>query len=254
MFRDVTDERLAEARNRENQKLVALGELAGGVAHEINNLLQPSMMLTDVVATRLAPDDKELREDLDTIKDSSIKARDIVKSILLFSRKEQQVAKPLDFSVETHASLALVRGLLPAGISIVERISTEPCIVMSNRTELTQILTNLVLNAAQAMDNRGTVTVSLDQSGLSRSAAQAQGLEPGRYAVLSVTDTGSGIDPSVIGRIFEPFFTTKPVGQGTGLGLSVAYGIVRSWKGAIAAASAPGVGTTFTIYLPLICS
>ena len=127
-----------------------------------------------------------------------------------------------------------------------------PCHAAANKTQLTQVVTNLLVNAAQAMTAAGSVTVSLRVVSVSTDEAIELGVEPAReYLAISVADTGSGMDEAVRAHIFEPFFTTKPPGQGTGLGLSVAYGILHSWQGAITVQSAPGEGTTFILYVPL---
>jgi PAS domain S-box-containing protein len=246
---DVTEVRQHEAAEREREKLASLGQLAGGVAHELNNLLQPALTFPELVRDRLPADDTESREDLETVLDSARKARDIVRNILLYARKQEAVLAPLDLGSEIHTALAFVRNVLPPGITLIEENLHDGITVAANKTQLTQVLTNLVINAGHAMNGRGTVTIALHTA--RPCADQTLGIEPGHlYFAVTVTDNGSGMDQATQARIFEPFFTTKPLGEGTGLGLSVAYGILRSWSGAIAVASAPGRGTTFTLYIP----
>jgi PAS domain S-box-containing protein len=252
---DVTAARRREAREREREKLAALGQLAGGVAHEINNLLQPAISLPELVADRLPPDDVESREDLDCVVQGARKIRDIVRNILLYARNEEPRLVPLDLVPELRSSLAFVRDLLPPAVSVREGAFAVPpgvCIA-ANKTQLSQVLTNLLVNAAQAMKGSGSVTVSVTRAEPTAEQAAQLGLVAGRgYVATSVADDGCGMDQATQARIFEPFFTTKPLGEGTGLGLSVAYGILRSWQGAISVHSAVGKGTTFVLYVPVL--
>jgi signal transduction histidine kinase len=248
---DVTEVRQHEAIERAREKLASLGQLAGGIAHEINNLLQPALTFPELVRDRLPADDIESREDLELVLDSVRKARDIVRDILLYARKEDPVLAPLDLGQEIRAALAFVRNVLPPGMNLVEEDLRGSATVLANKTQLTQVLTNLIVNAGHAMNGRGTVAIAVKKVHPDAAAAQALGLEPGQpYFAVTVTDDGCGMDAATRSCVFDPFFTTKPVGQGTGLGLSVAYGILRSWNGAIAVDSAVGRGTTFTLYIP----
>ena len=249
---DVTETRRRQAAEGEREKLAALGHLAGGVAHEINNLLQPALTFPEIVIDRLPSADTELREELQLVLESVRKARDIVRGILLYARKQEPVLTPLPFAHEVRSALAFVRGVLPPNIALVEAGLSGEALAAINRTQLTQVLTNLIVNAAHAMKGRGTITVTLDTVAPDGREAEALGLEAGRhYLALAVADTGCGMDAATQKRIFEPFFTTKPIGEGTGLGLPVAYGILKSWNGATGLKSAVGVGTTFTLYIPI---
>ena len=251
---DVTEARARDAVEREREKLAALGHLAGGVAHEINNLLQPALVLPGLVRDRLQPGDEESRADLECVLDGVRKVREIVRNILLFARREEPVLAKLDLIDELCAALSFVRGLMPPSVTVREK-GLDPyrgCRVAVNKTQLIQVLTNLLVNAAQATRGTGTVTVSAERIEPSAAAADRMSIAFGRpYLSVAVADTGSGMDEATQARIFEPFFTTKPVGQGTGLGLSVVHGIMRSWNGAITVDSALGVGSTFTLYLPI---
>ncbi|HVJ53070.1 MAG TPA: PAS-domain containing protein [Aliidongia sp.] len=249
--RDVTQTRHQERVEREREKLAALGQLAGGVAHEIANLLQPALILPELVRDRLAADDVESREDLEIVLINVRQAREIVRGILLYARKEEPALVQLDLAAEIGAALAFIRPLVPPGVAL--RVESLPGGTMAavNKTQLTQILTNLVVNAGHAMNGHGSVTVALGTASPAVDEAQTLGIEAGKpYLTLSVTDDGCGMDASVQSHIFEPFFTTKPLGHGTGLGLSVVYGIMRSWGGAITVDSTPGRGTIFTLYIP----
>lgn len=251
---DVTEARQREAVEREREKLAALGHLAGGVAHEINNLLQPAITLPELVRDRLPAEDIESREDLDCVLEGVRKVREIVRNILLFARREEPVLVQLDLIAELRAALGFVRDLLPPSIMVRElNFDAYPgCVVAANKTQLIQVVTNLLVNAAQASQGTGTITVSSGRIEPSAEMADRLSIAPGRlYLTVAVADTGAGMDEATQARIFEPFFTTKPVGQGTGLGLSVVHGIIRSWQGAITVDSILGTGSTFTIYLPV---
>ncbi|MBV9827702.1 MAG: PAS-domain containing protein [Alphaproteobacteria bacterium] len=251
---DVTDARQREAAEHDRQKLAALGQLAGGVAHEINNLLQPILTLPELVLERLPVDDAESSEDLACVTEAARKIRDIVRNILLYARKQEPQLTEVDLVAELRAAVSFVSDLIPSSVVLrADDLETfAPCHAAANKTQLTQVVTNLLVNAAQAMTAAGSVTVSLRIVSVSSDEAVELGVEPERdYLAISVADTGGGMDEAVRAHIFEPFFTTKPPGQGTGLGLSVAYGILRSWQGAITVQSVLGEGTTFTLYVPL---
>jgi signal transduction histidine kinase len=184
--------------------------------------------------------------------DHAERARHIVGSIVTFARKKAADVGALDVAKEIRTAGALLRSLVPATVIIDKQIAPETCMVMANRTELIQIVTNLLINASHAMNQSGSVRIGLERKHLDASEAAELNVEPGDYADLSVSDSGSGIEPGLLERIFEPFFTTKPAGQGTGLGLSVAYGIVRAWKGAMRVRSEVGRGTTFSVLVPAL--
>ncbi len=249
---DVTEAHRHEAMLAEQNKLEALGQLAGGVAHEINTLLQPALIFPEIMRERLPPDDVEAHEFLELVLDSVRKAGEVVRNVLLFARKQDAKLETVDLAVEVDAALAFIRHLLPRKISLSQRTSCAGGLAAINKTQLTQVLTNLLVNAAHASGGQGSIAVDLGQVRPSVRQAAALQLEAGApYLTLAVADHGSGMDATTLGRIFEPFFTTKPVGEGTGLGLSVVFGILRSWQGAVAVDSAVGCGTTFTLYIPI---
>jgi signal transduction histidine kinase len=236
------------------KKMEAIGTVAGGVAHELNNLLQPILMLAEVLIDHFPEGDQISREDMALIIDHAQRARDIVSSIVTFARKRAADVGALDVAREMRGVDAMLRSLVPATVKIEKQIAPESCLVMANRTELMQVVTNLVINASHAMNQSGSLKIALEHTALDATMAAELHVAPGDYADLSITDTGSGIEPGLLERIFEPFFTTKPAGQGTGLGLSVVYGIVRAWKGAMRVQSEVGRGTTFSVLVPMLPS
>lgn len=240
-----------EVGERQREKLRSLGELAGGIAHEINNLLHPIISLSETVRARCAPiAGTETDEDLATVIESAHQARDIVRKILMFARRETSALTPIALAEEIRRTASFVRSLLPPAVVLREDPTTVTGMATINSVEMTQVLTNLAINAGHAMHGRGTITLSLAAATLSGDEAAALKLAPGPYFKLAVADTGCGMDEATRQRVFDPFFTTKPVGEGSGLGLSVVHGIVRGWNGAIAVESEIGRGSVFTIYIP----
>jgi PAS domain S-box-containing protein len=247
-LQDITELRLAERRERElerhllhSQKLEALGTLAGGIAHDLNNSLTPIMALSKIAARRLEPGDA-LRANLETIFAASEQARDLVKRVLAFSRRDKIDKKPVNLGQIVDDALKLLRATIPTSIQLCTKLEEVPSI-LADASQIHQIITNLVSNAAQAIgSNIGVITVALDlvHEPASRGAIR-----------LSVSDTGEGMDEATRRRIFEPFFTTKEVGSGTGLGLSIIDGIVADHGGRIEVETGPGKGTRFDVYFPL---
>jgi PAS domain S-box-containing protein len=246
-LQDVTEIRLAERRERElerhllhSQKLEALGTLAGGIAHDLNNTLTPIMVLSKITARGLQPGDP-LRKNQEIIFAASEQARDMVKRILAFSRRDKIDKKPAKLGEIVGDALKLLRATIPTSIRFDTRISEVPAI-LADSSQIHQVVTNLVTNAAQAIGSKmGVITVTLDRVFDST---------PQRAIRLSVADTGAGMDAATRRRIFEPFFTTKDVGHGTGLGLSIVDGIVADHGGRIEVESEPGQGTRFDICFP----
>ncbi|WP_372526250.1 ATP-binding protein [Piscinibacter sp.] len=257
--RDITERKQAEATRRgleaqlrESQKMEAIGTLAGGIAHDFNNIL--GAILGNLA---LARDDvgegHAAQRSLEQINKSALRARGLVQQILAFGRRQphELTIRPLRPLVQE--TLALMRSTLPAGVSLESALADAPLHVLADTTQLQQVLMNLCTNAWHALQGQvGRVVVGLDAIELPAEAApQLGGLSAGDYAHLWVSDTGCGMDFDTQARIFEPFFTTKPVGQGTGLGLSVVHGIVEAHNAAITVESAPGQGSTFHLYFPL---
>ncbi len=244
---DVTSIRAAEAERRtleaqlhHAQKLDALGQLAGGIAHDLNNALVPVLALTKMVQADLPAGCRE-QAALDLVVKGGERAKALVQQILSFSRKETPVRRAVDFAALVGEAMAMLQASLPATIELVTAI-TPVGAVYGDAGQLHQVIVNLVTNAAQSIGDRcGTVTVTAAPAG-----AAGDG-----DALLTVADTGDGMDETVRARLFEPFFTTKPVGEGTGLGLAVVHGIVTSHGGTIEVDSQPGAGARFAIRLPL---
>jgi NO-binding membrane sensor protein with MHYT domain/nitrogen-specific signal transduction histidine kinase len=254
-LKDVTELRATEQRRNElerqlqhSQRLEAMGTLAGGIAHDLNNTLVPVLALSKLVLRRLPADSRE-SVNLRTIADAAEHARDLVQQILTFSRKQVATKQDVDMAAVTREALGLVRAGLPPGIEIAERIAEVPA-VLGEAGQLHQVVVNLLTNAAQAIAaGVGTITVTLDI--VSDGESTASTVPPGAGEImLTVRDTGCGMDDATRVRIFEPFFTTKAVGEGTGLGLSVVHGIVNSHGGRIQVASEVGKGTRFDVHLP----
>ncbi len=258
--RDIRERKKAEEENeklqrqlRQSQKLETIGTLAGGIAHDFNNILFPISGYTEMTMDEV-PEDSIAYKNLEEILKATHRAKDMVKQILSFSRQSAQEKKLLKIQPIIKESLKLLRATLPAMIEIQQDIDNECGPVMADPTQIHQIMMNLCTNAYHAMrENGGVLKVTLNKKELSSEEIHFYpGLVPGAYLMLSVSDMGHGIPHEITDRIFDPYFTTKPPGEGTGLGLSVVHGIVKSHKGRITVYSEPGKGTVFYIYLPLI--
>ena len=257
---DETDRLAAAAQNAQLQaklqhaeKIESIGTLAGGMAHELNNLLQPMIMMTELVLMDL-PEDSSHHAKLKRVVDAGSMAAEIVQRIVVFGRSQEVSQSVLDVAEVARDAVALIRTILPSSIKLEVDIDDCAGNIRGDKTQMTQILINLATNARDAIGGRtGTVWVSLSKSSTEVELPILGGgtLKPGTFVTISVKDTGSGMDEATVKKIFEPFFTTKGVGQGTGLGLSVTHGIVASHGGAIQVDSAPGKGTTFSIHLPI---
>jgi signal transduction histidine kinase len=239
----------------ELHKFAALGRTASGVAHELNNLLQPIIGLTQLELDTLPVDgtaeQMETRESLAMILDSGKQARDVVRKVLMFARKAKPVLAVVDLPAALRRSIASFATRLPPGIQLDHVVDANAVgFATINQAELAEVMTNLAANAAHAMDGCGTLTIRVDRLELAQAAALL-GIAAGPCFRIAVADTGHGMDADTKAQVFEPFFTTKLIGQGTGLGLSVARGVLRDWKGAIAVDSTVGSGSTFTLYVPV---
>jgi two-component system cell cycle sensor histidine kinase/response regulator CckA len=243
---------LSEAQLRQSQKMEAIGTLAGGVAHEFNNLLQAIQGYT-LYAMQGLDEKDERRQDLQQVLKASDRAATLTRQLLGFSRREVLQLADLEPNAQVEDVVKLLRPLIGANIQIEMNLSQEVGIVHADAGHLQQLLMNLCVNARDAMPVGGKLLIKTENLYLNDEYSELQrDLAPGRYLVLSVADNGCGIAPEVRERIFEPFFTTKGVGKGTGLGLPMVYGVVRQHKGTIRVYSELGLGTTFRIYLPTI--
>src|SRR3954468_8119063 len=244
---------LLEAQLHQAQKMQAIGTLATGIAHEFNNVLRA--ILANVELARMdAPADHPLRESIEEIDKASRRARDIVQRILAFARPQPAQRRRLCLAEVAREAIRLLGPTLPGGIELAADFGADTPEILGDATQIHQLVLNPCANAAQAMGAQpGRITVSTSGvlAGHGGEAA-ISGLPSGPYARLSITDSGSGIDPAIQGRIFEPFFSTKSVGEGTGLGLAIVHGIVRAHEGAIDLKSEPGIGSTFHVYFPAV--
>ena len=243
-----------ENKLRHVQKVEMIGTMAGGMAHEFNNLLVPIMMYTELALEDLPAGDA-IRSDMQRVLAASQRAKSLVQKILTFGRQSppEQYAK-IDLVPIVADTLTLARSLFPATITFVENLELPDVPVIGDETQLHQLVMNLLTNASKAIGaNSGRITVELRQCTLdTHNCPPSTNLAPGSYTLLSVSDTGHGMDAATMAKIFEPFYTTRGVGEGTGLGLSVAHGIASSHGGEIAVQSTPGRGSTFSLYLPAV--
>jgi PAS domain S-box-containing protein len=248
---DITDRKKLEENLRRAQKTETVGTLAGGVAHEFNNIIGGMMGYAEV-AKDIVLEANPANEMLDRILELGSRASDIVRQMLAFSREHETSKSLIRPHVAIKEQIKMLSNIIPASIEIKTGIDESAGSIMANATQLQQVGMNLCTNAVHAMEEKGGVlTITLSQVYLDEEAAQPfQNIRPGHYIKITVGDTGPGIDPAIADRIFDPFFTTKEVNKGTGLGLSVVDGIVRDHGGAITVESTPGTGTVFTVVLP----
>ncbi|MGA9178278.1 MAG: PAS domain S-box protein, partial [Desulfobacterales bacterium] len=257
-MRDVTEKKqaenerkLLEAQLLQAQKMEAIGNLAGGIAHDFNNIL------TSIIGfTELSLDEVEkgthLEDNLQEVYTAGKRAKDLVSQILAFARQSGEELKPIQVDMVAAEALKFIRSSIPTTIEIKQNIESDS-LIMGNATQVHQILMNLFTNAAYAMEDKGGILgFSLKDVVMDRGVAREKlSLNPGNYIEIKVSDTGTGIGPEIIGAIFDPYFTTKGPGEGTGMGLAVVHGIVKSYGGKISVDSKPGHGTLFRIYLPV---
>jgi len=252
---DVTRQRLRDANRQHHQNLEALGQLAGGISHELNNLLQPIVMDASPELWSL-PGDSSDRRKLNRISHAARNARDIVHGVLAFSRQsgKQSGKRQEKLTMAVRQGMEMVSNLLPKTIDVTCDIADHDGLTAARSTEVAQVMTNLLTNASDAMGNGGEITISLRSVDVDAEKGESLQIAPGPCFVLSVADRGSGMTAEVRQRSLEPFYTTKDVGGGTGLGLSIAYGIVRGWGGTILIDSEVGVGSTVDVYVPIVAN
>ncbi len=241
-----------QAQLGQSQKMEAVGQLAGGIAHDFNNLLTVVLGRSELALARLRDNDP-LRRDLGLIQTTSQRAANLVRQLLAFSRKQVLRPEVLDLGSVVAGLEGMLRRLIGEDIDLVTADGADLGRVKADPSQIEQVIVNLAVNARDAMPGGGRITVETANVDLDEAfAATHQGLRPGAYVRLAVQDTGHGMDAKTQAHIFEPFFTTKEVGKGTGLGLATVYGIVKQSEGYILVESVPGLGTTFTIYLPRV--
>lgn len=249
--KEIAERKQLEEDLRQAHKMEAIGTLAGGIAHDFNNLLAAIIGYTDL-AKEDTPDHSPATSSLEQVEYAAHRAKDIVKQILDFSRKQPGELVVLDAGGMVNQAIKLLRASIPTTIDIQTIIGPDCGSILGNPGKISQILVNLCTNGAQAMDDKGGVlTIELQHiergSGL---IPDDHGVPPGGYVALSVSDTGSGIEEHLFERIFDPYFTTREVGQGSGMGLAVVHGLVKSHNGVIRVKSELNQGTTFTLYFP----
>ena len=256
--RDVTEKLLSEKQIKrlqeqilQSKKMEAIGTLTGGIAHDFNNILGIILGNAELALEDVREPDPA-HHHLNEIRTASLRARDVVKQLLSFSRKTEQKRSPLKLAPLIKESLKLLRASIPANIAIETRLDADADPVLADPAQMHQVLINLCTNASHAMqESGGILSLGLTNRSIATdSGTDSVSLPPGRYVRLTVSDTGSGIEAEHLDRIFDPYFTTKEVGKGTGLGLSVVHGIVKNHEGAITVESQPGLGAVFSVYLP----
>lgn len=249
--RDVSEQMLLEERLRRAQRMEAIGTMAGGIAHDFNNLLVPILGFANLTLAQLDPAGAA-HENISRVLEAATRARELISQILLFSRRKESAKEPLTLGPIVKEVCKLLGSTLPKSISLVEKVEPDLPTVLCDATQMHQVLMNLCVNAGHAMPDGGTILISLDTVTLSREDVIMGEPPPGEYVRITVMDTGTGMDEATLARIFEPFFTTKEDAQGTGLGLSMVWGIVQQHGGGLNVVSSPEEGSTFEVYLPVI--
>ncbi len=248
--RDITDKKKLESQLIQTQKMESIGQLAGGVAHDFNNMLSVILGYAELAMDRTAPGD-QLHNDLREISNAARRSADITRQLLAFARKQTISPRVLDLNETIEGMLKMLRRLIGEDIDLSWQPGSGLVPVFMDQSQLDQVLANLCVNARDAISGVGELTIETENVYLDENyCADRPDFTPGDFVMLAVSDNGCGMDKKLVNKIFEPFFTTKDVGEGTGLGLSTVYGIVKQNNGFINVYSEPGKGTTFKIYLP----
>jgi len=257
LSRDISERKRAEAerlsleeRLRQAEKMEAIGRFASGIAHDFNNVLSGIHAYGEMLFED-APDDAPRKRYAQNVLTAASRGRELVEQILAYSRSQRGKHVPIDVCRTVGETLELVRASVPVSVTLKASIPNEPLVVVAHATQLYQVVMNLCRNSIQAVTAGGTLHVAITQVDVLAERSLSHGnLRQGRFVCLSVEDSGCGMDQATLARIFDPFFTTKEMGGGTGLGLALVYAIVADLGGAIDVKSAPGKGTTFSIYMP----
>jgi two-component system, cell cycle sensor histidine kinase and response regulator CckA len=248
--RDVTERKRLEAQLQQAQKMEAVGRLAGGIAHDFNNMLTAVKAYSEFLLEDLDQADAR-RTDVQEIAKAADRAASLTRQLLAFSRKQVLQPQPLDLNDVVEGMEKMLRRLIGEDVQIVTRLESDLRLVEADPSQIEQVIMNLAVNARDAMPDGGTITIETRNETFEHIEPD-WAIAPGAYVALVITDTGIGMDAQIRAQIFEPFFTTKPVGQGTGLGLSTVYGIIKQSGGHVSVVSEPGHGSTFEVYLPHI--
>jgi PAS domain S-box-containing protein len=246
--KDTTEQRQLEGQLQHAQKMEAVGTLAGGISHDLNNILQAISGYTQLLLMKRDPRDSDWNY-LNLVENSAQRAADLIRRLLVFSQKVESKKSPLVLNREIDQARKLLDRALPRMIDIRLDLAADIATIHADPVQIEQIIMNLVMNARDAMPDGGALVIETRNIVLRKPYLD---IKPGAYVLLTVSDSGHGMDPETIKHIFEPFFTTKDVGKGTGLGLAMVYGIVKSHDAHIICDSEPGVGTTFRIYFPAV--
>jgi len=252
LIRDITEQKQLEKRLRHSQKMESIGTLAGGIAHEFNNMLGIIIGNAELAADDI-PDSNPARNCLEEIRTASLRAKNVVRKLMRVAQKTPAFKKPIQIRAVITEALDLIRKTMPTTIDLRLNIRCTSETVLGDPTEISQVVINLCTNALHAMrGHTGVMSIRLEPAAVNREpAAQRSGLPPGDYVRLTVMDTGEGIEPAIMDRVFDPYFTTKAVDEGLGMGLAVVDGIIKHHNGSIHIHSEPGKGTTVEVLLPL---
>ncbi|NTU67342.1 MAG: PAS domain S-box protein [Chlorobiaceae bacterium] len=257
-MRDITGRKLAnkertglEKQLFQSQKLESIGRLAGGVAHDLNNLLTPILGYSEILAQKFDPKDSR-RQQLNVMHDAALKARDLIRQLLAFSSSQSLEFRVIDLNAVVRGFGSLLRRTIRANVAITYHLDDKVLSMIGDAGQIEQIIMNLAINADDSMHSGGNLTIETSLTVVDPGGeALFEGVPVGRYVMLSISDNGTGMDSETLSHVFEPFFTTKPKGKGTGLGLSIVYGIVKQHGGYIKVSSEPGRGSCFRIWFPL---
>ncbi|HMA62179.1 MAG TPA: PAS domain S-box protein, partial [bacterium] len=252
IMEDITERKELEEQLLQSQKLESIGNLAAGVAHDFNNMLAVIKGRTQM-ALLGNRDDVEIEKDLKEVLDASERAADLTKQMLLFSRKKSMEFKPINLNTVISELLKMLKRLIGEDISVITDFDPDIWTIKADKVNMNQVIMNMAVNARDAMPEGGNLIIKTKNISIDRKAAhEKKGLKPGEYVQLQIEDTGSGMRPDIVDKIFDPFFTTKGRAKGTGMGLAVAYGIIKKHNGFVYVDSEVGRGSCFEIYLPAI--